>query len=163
MTTAPQTTRTGPRPGAVGPVVRAALLATAAVGILAGVVAGFVGGSQAVAGVAIGVAMVSLFFGLGAVVLDVVAALAPAASLLIALLTYTLKVVLVGLVFVGLNRSGALDSAVDARWLGGTVIACTLTWLAAQIVASMRTRQPLYDLPSASGSGEASEQQEASA
>lgn len=163
MTTAPQTSRSEPRPGAVGPVVRAALVATVAVGALTALLGGLTGGSSALAGVATGVAMVCLFFGLGAVILDVVAALSPAASLLVALLTYTLKVVLVGLVFVALNRSGALESAVDARWLGGTVIACTITWLAAQVVASMRMRQPLYDLPPATGSRTASEQQEANA
>jgi hypothetical protein len=37
---------------------------------------------------------------------------------------------------------------VDTQWTGGTVIVCTLVWLVAQIVASTRVRQPIYDLPS---------------
>lgn len=147
MTTATQTTRPGPRPGGVGRMVRVALVTTSTLGLGLGLVGGLVTGSAAVVGVAIGTVMVCLFFGLGAVVLDVVASLAPAASLLVALLTYTLQVVLIGLVFVGLNRSGLLDETIDARWLGGSVIACTLTWLTVQVVASMRVRIPVYDLP----------------
>jgi hypothetical protein len=61
------------------------------------------------------------------------------------LLTYTLQVVLVGAVFVGLRRSGLLEQTIDPRWLGGTVIAATLTWLTVQVVASMRTRIPVYE------------------
>ena len=125
-----------------------ALLATGVAGLAAVVLGGVLDGSAAALGSTIGAVMVCLFFGAGAVVLGVVARLAPAASLLIALLTYTLKIVLIALVFVGLSRSGALDGTVDAQWLGGTVIACTLVWIAAQITSSMRSRQPLYDLPS---------------
>ena len=156
MTTAPQTTRSGPRPGAVGPVVLRALVATLLVGAALAVVGGLTTGTPAVLAVAIGTAMVCGFFGTGAVVLDVVASLAPATSLLVALLTYTLQVVLVGLVFVALNRSGLLDDTVDPRWLGATVIAGTLGWLVAQVVASMRTRIPVYELGVSKGSSEAS-------
>jgi ATP synthase protein I len=90
-----------------------------------------------------------VFFAAGAFVLNAVTSISPAASLLIAMLTYTLKIVLIGLVFVALSRSGALEGSIDARWLGGTVIACTLTWLTAQVVTSMRARVPVYDLPAA--------------
>jgi ATP synthase protein I len=136
-------------------VVRLALVTTLVVGLVLGLVAGLTGGAPAVVGVAIGTLIVCLFFGLGAIVLDVVATLAPAASLLIALLTYTLKVVLIGLVFVGLKRSGLLESDIDARWLGGAVIAGTLTWLAAQVYATTRLRIPVYDLPSREAADEA--------
>lgn len=148
MTTAPQTPTTGPRAGVVGRVVLVALVSTLVLGAMLALVGGLTSGRSAVLGVLIGSLMVCVFFGVGALVLDVVAGLAPAASLMIALLTYTLKVVLIGLVFVGLTRSGALEQTIDARWLGGTVIASTLVWLAAQVVASMRARLPIYDLPS---------------
>lgn len=161
MTTAPQTTKSGPRPGAVGPVVRLASVATLLVGAVAALVGGLAAGVPAVLGAAIGTAMVCVFFATGAFVLDVVATLAPAASLLVALLTYTLKVVLIGLVFVALNRSGLLGGTVDARWLGGTVIAGTLAWLVVQVVVSARVRIPVYELGVSNGSAEASRTQEA--
>ena len=154
MTTAPQTTRSGPRPGAVGPVVRVALVTTLLLGAAAALVGALAVGAPAALGVAIGAAMVCVFFAAGAFVLDVVATLAPGASLLVALLTYTLQVVLVGLVFVALTRSGLLEGDIDPRWLGGTVIAGTLAWLAAQVVASTRTRIPVYELGVPKGSSE---------
>jgi len=118
------------------------------VGTAAVVLGALVAGSPAAAGAANGTVMVCAFFAFGAVVLGVVAKAAPAASMLVALLTYTLNVVLVGLVFVGLARSGALQDAVAPRWLAGAVIACTLVWTTTQIVVATRTRQPIFDLPS---------------
>jgi len=147
MTTERATSLAAYKTTTVGSVVRAALVMTLTVGFAVILLAGLISGSNAALGAGIGVMMVAIFFGFGAVVLGVVARLAPAASLLVALLTYTLKVVLMGLVFLALSRSGALDGTVDARWLGGTVIVCTLVWLACQIFFSMRTREPLYDLP----------------
>ena len=46
-------------------------------------------------------------FGFGSFVVNTVAALMPTAALLVALLTYTLQVVAMGLVFVALSGSGA--------------------------------------------------------
>jgi ATP synthase protein I len=148
MTTAPQATSPGHRPGAAGPVVRRALLATAVLGLLLVLVAALLSGAPAALGAAIGTTMVVVFFAAGAVVLDTVATLAPAASLLVALLTYTLNVVLVAVFFVVMNRSGLLERDVDARWLAGGVIAATLVWLTAQVVATMRARIPVYELGS---------------
>ena len=93
-------------------------------------------------------AMVCVVFASGTAVLGVVAYVAPAASMLVALLTYTLQVVVVAVVYVALKQGGALEGPVDPRWLSGAVIACTLAWTTAQIVVSVRGRQPVYDLPS---------------
>ena len=123
------------------------LVSTGLVGAAAVVVGALVSGPAAAAGAAIGAAMVCIFFGFGAVVLGVVARISPEASLLIALLTYLLKVIAIGLVFVALTRSGALDGSVDARWLGGAIIGCTFVWLTVQVIAAMRTRLLIYDLP----------------
>jgi ATP synthase protein I len=144
MTTATPRDRTTP----VGSAVRRALVVTGLVGAVTMVVAAVVAGSAGLLGALVGLVMVAAFFSAGTVVLQLVTRLAPATSLLIALLTYTLKVVLIGLVFLGLSRSGALEESIDPQWLGGAVIVCTLTWLGTQIVFSVRARQPLYDLPS---------------
>lgn len=131
-----------------GRLVLGPLSAAGTVGLLLLLAAAFTTGPAAAAGVAIGVVMVCAVFAFGAVVLGVVATLAPAASLLVALLTYTLQVVLVGVVYVALNDGGALDGPIDPRWLSAAVIACTLAWTWALVATSMRARQPLYDLPS---------------
>lgn len=146
MTTDRATQLAGYKTTTLRSVVLAALVTTLGFGFVAVLLAASIAGSSAALGAAVGVTMVCVFFGVGAVVLGVVARLAPAASLLVALLTYTLKVVLMGLVFLALSRSGALDGTLDARWLAGAVIACTLVWLSCQIFFSMRSREPLYDL-----------------
>jgi ATP synthase protein I len=141
MTTAQPTPSKG-RP-VLGP-----LSVTGALGLLLVVLAAFVSGSDGAAGAAIGAVMVCGVFAFGAVVLGVVARVAPAASLLVALLTYTLQVVLVGGVYIALSSGGALEGPVDPRWLSAAVIAGTLAWTTTQIVVSVRSRQPVYDLPS---------------
>jgi len=137
MTTAPQ----------LAPMVKSLAL-TVGLGLVALLVAVLTTGSSGAAGVGVGLATVCSFFGLGTVVLALVAAVSPAASLLVALLTYTLQVVLVGLLFVALRRSGALGTSIDAGWLSGTLIVGTLVWITAQVVVHTRARQPVYDLPS---------------
>jgi ATP synthase protein I len=103
-------------------------------------------GAAGAAGAAIGAVLVCSVLASGAVVVGAVALVAPAASLVVALLTYTLQVLLVAFVYVGLSEGGALDGPVDARWLSAAVITCTLAWTVAQIVVSVRSRQPVYDL-----------------
>lgn len=117
-------------------------------GALLVLLAAVVTGSSGAAGAAIGATMVCAVFAFGAVVLGVVAMVAPAASLLVALLTYTLQVAVVGIVYVALKQGGALEGAVDPRWLSAAVIACTLAWTTTQIVVAVRARQTVYDEPS---------------
>jgi ATP synthase protein I len=73
----------------------------------------------------------------------------PAASLLVALLTYTLQVLAMGLAFAAISRSGALDESLDRAWLAAAVIAGTAGWLVLQIVLATRVRIPVYELRSA--------------
>jgi ATP synthase protein I len=162
MTTAQPTSGPGTRPRLVQGEVRAAFLLTLVLGIVLLGVAALTTGPPGIAGAAIGGGMVLVFFGFGAVAVNAVASVAPNASLLVALLTYTLEVLALGVVFTVLTRSGALDDEVHAGWLAGTLIAGTAVWLVAQVVAVTRSRQPLYDLPERPGE-EPSEGSEASA
>ena len=86
------------------------------------------------------------FFLFGSLVVEVAIRIAPQAAMLMALLTYTLQVLLVALVFVVLTSSGALDTALSSGWLAGGVIAATLAWTAGQLVTSVRARIPAYDI-----------------
>ena len=95
--------------------------------------------------------MVLFFFGFGALTVNTVAGILPGASLLVALLTYTLQVVLLGLVFLVLTGSGATDGPIDRTWLGLTAIVASLAWVLMQTLGSVRARQPLYDIPRGSG------------
>lgn len=156
MTTAAHPASAG-SPGVAGRVVRRALAATVLLGVLLAVAAWLLAGSAALAGVLVGTALVAGFFGLGTVVLIWVTAASPAMSLLVALMTYILQVIVLGLAFAVLQASGLLRSSIDGGWLGGTVIAGTLVWLAIQVTVSLRTRQTYFDEPAADVSGQGPE------
>ncbi|MGB0101130.1 MAG: hypothetical protein WBP61_12700 [Nocardioides sp.] len=144
------TTETAARPRVPGTraLVRAAL-ATVVLGLAATLVAALTSGSAAAWGAAIGTAIVVGVFAFGSFTVNLVASVMPAAALIVALLTYTLQVVAMALVFVALSRSEALDASVDPAWLAGTVIAGTIVWLTVQVVVATTTRIPVYDLPEA--------------
>ncbi len=143
MTTATATT---PRDPGFRALVRAALV-TILVGLAITLVAALTAGSDAAWGALVGTVLVAGVFGFGSFTVNLVATVVPAAALLVALLTYVLQVLVMGLVFVGLNRSGLLDEAIDRAWVGGTVIAGTIAWLAVQVVVATTRRIPVYDLP----------------
>ncbi|WP_244929351.1 hypothetical protein [Nocardioides sp. W7] len=116
-------------------------------GLGAAVVGGFAAGSSAAYGALAGTVLVLAVLGFGSSVVNTVAGLMPAASLMVAMLTYTLQVVLMALVFAALSRSGLLDDTLDREWLAGVVIGGTFVWLTAQVVLTTRVRIPVYDLP----------------
>lgn len=126
--------------------LRAAAL-TAMLGLVVAGVAGLVEGTAAALGALVGTALVVVVLAGGSLLLDVVAGLLPSASLLVALLTFTLQLLVVLLVLVGLERSGLLGGALDRGWLGGAVIGATMLWLAVQVRLHTTARVPAYDLP----------------
>lgn len=147
MTTAEPSTGPPARPVLVGPVVRGAFLCSALVGAVLVLAAAVASGSHAAVAALVGTTVVCLFFGAGAVVLQVVSTLLPAASLIVALLTYTLKIALLALVFIGLSRTAYFGGQAESRWLAAAVIVGTLAWSSSQLVLHTKVRQPVYDLP----------------
>lgn len=108
-------------------------------------------GAPAGYGVLVGTGLVAVVCTGGALVVVAVTHVAPAASLLVAMLTYVLQVVVLLLAFVLLERSGLLESGLDRQWLGGAVIGATMVWLASQVVTTIRARVPAYDLAPEAG------------
>ncbi|GAA4370377.1 hypothetical protein [Nocardioides caricicola] len=121
--------------------------ATLVLGLLAALLGALVSGSAAAYGALVGTVIVVGVFGFGTLAVNAVASLMPAAALMFALLTYTLQVLAMGLVFVALSGSGLLDETISREWLGGTVIVGTLGWLTVQIVLATNRWIPIYDLP----------------
>ncbi|MFL6109474.1 MAG: hypothetical protein ACJ72L_21120 [Marmoricola sp.] len=87
----------------------------------------------------LGGGIVVAFFVFGAVVVGTAARLVPGTAVMIAMVTYTLQVVLVGLVFAALTDSSAFDSALSAGWLAAGLIVGTFAWMAGQLVTTLRT------------------------
>ena len=140
------TASTGTRPATVASGVRGAALLALLVGAGCVVTAVVVADRAAAIGALTGSVLVVGTFAFGAGTVNAVAARLPAAALLVAVLTYTLEVVLLAVVFVVLRDSGATDGDVDPKWLGLTAIAVTFAWIVGQIVGTIRSRQPVYDL-----------------
>lgn len=130
----------GERSGAAD--VLPALLATALLAVVAALVAGLTSGAPAVRGVVVGACLVAALFALGSVVVQAVATLSPSLSLLVALLTYVLQLLILVVALTALERSGLLGPRLDRSWTGGTIIAATLLWSAALVhSATRRTRR----------------------
>ena len=124
---------------------------TLVVGGLVALVGWLAQGAAAGLGALAGTALVVAVCAGGALLVNAVAGALPTASLLVALLTYTLQMMLLLVTFVALERSGLLDASLDRTWVGASVIAATLMWLVAHVVLTFRTRIPTYDLPAEAG------------
>lgn len=114
--------------------------------LLAGV-GSLVVGSSAAYGALVGGLLLLVVLTSSTLVVDMASTVAPAPALVVALVTYTLHVLLVLVAFLAIERSGLTESTLDAQWLGGAVILGALVWSVAQVVLHTRLRVPLYDLP----------------
>ncbi|QIX27436.1 hypothetical protein ncot_13090 [Nocardioides sp. JQ2195] len=132
-----------------GSVLLGAAAGALALGVLASLVGALVSGSAAAYGALAGTVIVVLVFAGGASLVNLVAGINPAASLLIALLTYALQVLLIGMIFFAIAESGLVGDVLAAGWLAGAVIVGTVGWMLCQIVLTTRLRLPAYELTDA--------------
>ncbi len=124
--------------------------AAAGVGLMVVLAGAVADGSAAAYGAAIGAVLVLGILAFGAYSVNLVAGVMPAASFVVALVTYAAQLVTGVVVLVVLSDSGLLtDGTLDRAWLGAAVVLTTLAWCAGQIVALKRVRMPIYDLPEA--------------
>jgi drug/metabolite transporter (DMT)-like permease len=132
-------------PRGVSPLLGAASAGLVLV-VLAVVLAGGLGGRPSPIGAAAGGVLALVVFATGTAVVQTVARAMPSASLLVALMTYTLQVVLMGAVAMVLARSGLVGDELSRGWFAGAVIGVTLTWMMVQVWLVGRQRIPVYDL-----------------
>ena len=123
------------------PMMRPPLLATSAAGVVVTIVAAFLQGSAGAIGAGLAAVVTIAFFGVSLLLLWATRRLSPAAVMSVALLTYGLKIMLLGLMLV---------LVFQARWLSGmafalSVIVCACVWLAVQVRTVRRARLPVYD------------------
>lgn len=135
------------RPGAF--VLLGAAGAAFVAGLVMTLVAWLFADFTAVRSVAVSTLLVVVVIGFGVFTLNTVASIMPSATVLVALVTYTLQLVVLAAVVLTLARNEMLDDTFDRRWFGGGVAVATLAWMIAQIVAHLRARIPVYDLPEA--------------
>lgn len=151
MTTEPPPEMDAARTTTSGRLLAGAAVATLVVTGLLALIAHFATDAAehdaAVRGALVGGAVALSFFAFGSFSVNLIARVMPAASLIVALMTYVLQVVMVGAVFLALEQSGVFDSALDDRWVAAGVIVGTFAWMVAQIIFTMKARIPVYELP----------------
>jgi ATP synthase protein I len=99
-------------------------------------------GMKGLIGALLGVAVVTVFFGISIAVVGRAARVSQPAMMVAALVTFLVKIVGLAVVVSALNGTTAFST----RTLGFTAIACILLWSAAQVIAAMKVKM-LYVEP----------------
>ena len=120
---------------------RAGALTAIAAAIMVAVCAALVG-AKGLYGALIGVAIVTVFFGLSVLVVGRAARVSPQAMMVAAMITYLVKFIALAIVLSSLNGTTAFST----RTLGFTAVACILVWSATQVVVTVKLKM-LYVEP----------------
>jgi len=126
---------------------RAGALTAVAAAIMVAVSAAVVG-VKGLIGALIGVAIVTVFFGISVVVVGWAARISPPAMMLAAIMTYLVKIVALAVVVSALNGTTAFST----RALGFTAIGCILVWSATQVITTIKLKM-LYVEPDSQAVG----------
>jgi len=126
---------------------RAGALTAVAAAIMVGVSAALVG-TKGLIGALVGVAIVTVFFGISVVVVGRAARISPPAMMLAAIITYLVKIVALAVVVSALNGTTAFST----RALGFTAIGCILVWSATQVITTIKLKM-LYVEPDSEAVG----------
>lgn len=143
-------TRRSPRGSGAGLILRSGV-APLAVGGQIALVGWLTQGAAAGYGALVGTGLVLTVCAGGALLVNAVAGALPSASLAVALLTYTLQLLVLLIALAALEQSGLLGGSLDRTWIGVSAVVATLGWLMAQVVLTFRSRIPAYDLPAEAG------------
>jgi len=120
---------------------RAAALTAIAAAIMVAVSAALVG-VKGLIGALIGVAIVTVFFGISVLVVGRAARVSPGAMMVAALVTYLCKIS--ALAIIVSNTNGA--TGFSTRTVGVVAIGCILVWSAAQVITAVKVKM-LYVEP----------------
>lgn len=124
---------------------RAGALTAVAAAIMVAVSAALVG-VKGLIGALIGVALVTVFFGISVLAVGRAARVSPQAMMVAAMITYLVKIVLLAVVVSSLNGTTAFST----RTLGFVAIGCILVWSATQVITTMKLKM-LYVEPERRG------------
>jgi ATP synthase protein I len=119
---------------------RSAML-TAPVALLMIVLGAVLGGAKGLLGAVLGVALVTVFFGISVLVVSLAAKVSPQAMMAAAVGTFVVKI-LVLIILVGTFQN---STAFNDKLFGLTVIVCVLAYSAAQMISSIRLKMPYVE------------------
>jgi ATP synthase protein I len=120
---------------------RAGALTAVAAAIMVAVSAALVG-VKGLIGALIGVAIVTVFFGISVLVVGRAAQVSPQAMMVAAMVTYLVKIVVLAVIVSSLSGTTAFST----RTLGFVAIGCILVWSATQVITTIKVKM-LYVEP----------------
>ena len=120
---------------------RAGALTAVAAAVMVAISAALVG-VKGLIGALVGVAIVTVFFGISVLVVGRAARISPPAMMIAALVTYLVKIVALAVVLSAL----AGTTAFSTRTLGFTAIGCILVWSTTQVITAIKVKM-LYVEP----------------
>ncbi|HLN69501.1 MAG TPA: hypothetical protein VK280_19810 [Streptosporangiaceae bacterium] len=123
-------------------IVRRAGALTAAAAAVMVAVSAALAGVRGLYGALIGVAIVTVFFGLSVLVVGRAARVSPQAMMVAAMVTYLVKIVALAVVVSTLNKMSAFSD----RALGLTALGCILVWCGTQAITAIKVKM-LYVEP----------------
>ena len=123
-------------------IVRRAGALTAAAAAIMVAVSAALAGVRGLYGALIGVAIVTVFFGLSVLVVGRAARVSPQAMMVAAMVTYLVKIVALAVVVSTLNKMSAFSD----RALGLTALGCILVWCGTQAITAIKIKM-LYVEP----------------
>ena len=123
-------------------IIRRAGAITAAAAAVMVAVSAALAGVKGLYGALIGVGLVAVFFGISVLVVGRAARVSPQAMMVAALVTYLVKIVVLGIVVSTLHGV----TAFSGRALGFTALGCILVWSATQVITAIKVKM-LYVEP----------------
>ena len=117
-------------------IVRRAGALTAVAAAVMVAVSAALAGAKGLYGALIGVAIVTVFFGISVLVVGRAARKSPQAMMVAALATYLVKIVALAVIVSTLNGTTAFSS----RTTGVVAIGCILVWSATQVITTMKLK-----------------------
>jgi ATP synthase protein I len=120
---------------------RAGALTAVAAAIMVALSAALVG-VKGLIGALVGVAIVTVFFGISVLVVGRAARVSPQAMMIAAMVTYLVKIISLAVIVSNMNGTTAFST----RALGFVAIGCILVWSAAQVITAIKVKM-LYVEP----------------
>jgi ATP synthase protein I len=122
-------------------VLKSAALPTAVVGVVAAIVSLFAVGGSGALGAAVGVLLVAVFFTIGLVAVSWAGRISPTAMFAAAMVSYLLKVIVIGILLQVFEGIGAWHFPTFA-W---TVVAGTIAWIGGEVWGFTRLKMLYVD------------------
>jgi ATP synthase protein I len=120
---------------------RAGALTAVAAAVMVAISAALVG-VKGLIGALVGVAIVTVFFGISVLVVGWAARISPQAMMVAGLVTYLVKIVALAVIVSALNGTTAFST----RTVGFVAIGCILVWSATQVITAIKVKM-LYVEP----------------